>query len=269
MRPEYGPDPDEIIDAALERLRLRRGRDKGPPTACVGVVRNYALLPPRPGVTYKHLLMMRDPRDLVVSAYFSFGWTHNISPENRIASKIRAQTVNEYATGQLPGSARWIKPRFDPLLALRANHTQFIAARDGLVGDALPVGAPYARYLVTYDSLVLGPYDFQSGIARFLELPPHAAEALVSSGKINIDNLNSKKGAEAATHKRAIVPGNYRVHLDGPTRAALSALFSSELDLYAEIGGMAFEPYSAYDPPNKVVFNFDETTGKVTSSSIN
>jgi hypothetical protein len=83
------------------------------------------------------------------------------------------------------------------------------------------VGAPYARYLVTYDSLVLGPHDFQSGTARFLELPPHAAEALVSSGKINIDNLNSKKGAEAATHKRAIVPGNYRVHLDGPTRAPM------------------------------------------------
>ena len=116
--------------------------------------------------------------------------------------------------------------------------------------------------------MVLGPRNFHTGIARFLGLPLRTAEALINSGKIRIDDLNKKTGGsgEAVSHKRAIIPGNYRVHLDAPTRRVLEKQFLRELAFYDAIGGMAFEPYSAYEPPTAISFDFDSGTGEVSEA---
>lgn len=253
-QPEFGPDPDEIIDYALTKMR-NITRTSG--IACVGSVRNYEPLPTRTNVKYKHIILMRDPRDLVVSAYFSFGWTHNVKKENPIAAAIRSLSCNEYSLSDLPGSASFIKKRFDPLIYLAKNHSSLTSAIQGKVHP--PNGQSYARYITSYQSMVLGPNDFHASLARFLEMPQSAAEALISSRKIDIHDL-SLLGKETQSHLRAIIPGNYRLHLNASTRRYLRNYFSQELKLYNEIGGFAFEPYLIYNPPTREKFVFDSDT---------
>ena len=57
----------------------------------------------------KVIIMIRDPRDIIVSSYYSYGYNHRYSPNPAIAefqkkrrAKIQAQSIDEYAMQTVP-----------------------------------------------------------------------------------------------------------------------------------------------------------------------
>lgn len=74
---------------------------------------------------FKKIFFMRDPRDVLVSAYFSFGYSH-VEPDSNVLlksflkerQKIQNQTIDEYVIQE---SNNWVKPMYMEYKELREN----------------------------------------------------------------------------------------------------------------------------------------------------
>jgi len=77
---------------------------------------------------YKKIFFLRDPRDVLVSAYYSFGFSH-IKPNSstllgtflKDREKIQNQTIDEFVLQQ---ANKWIKPVYTEYKSLRQNTSQ-------------------------------------------------------------------------------------------------------------------------------------------------
>lgn len=76
---------------------------------------------------YKKIFFLRDPRDVLVSAYYSFGYSH-VEPDSasmidsflKKRAKIQNQTIDEYVLQEME---RWIKPAYMNYKKLRVEST--------------------------------------------------------------------------------------------------------------------------------------------------
>ena len=76
---------------------------------------------------YKKIFFLRDPRDVLVSAYYSFGYSH-VEPDSasmidsflKKRAKIQNQTIDEYVLQEME---RWIKPAYMNYKKLRLEST--------------------------------------------------------------------------------------------------------------------------------------------------
>ncbi len=99
------------------------------------------------------LFFVRDPRDILVSLYYSFGYTHGISPVSEIKEqqielrdKIQALTLDDYVLS----AANEIADNFDKLYNLNQACERSIVLRyEDLIGDF----ENFIRQLTTYVSL--------------------------------------------------------------------------------------------------------------------
>jgi len=71
-----------------------------------------------PGIkNYKKIFFLRDPRDVLISAYYSFGWTHSLPFDNNTyrkflneRTKIQNESIDEYVVRV---GAEWLLPVYD------------------------------------------------------------------------------------------------------------------------------------------------------------
>ena len=76
---------------------------------------------------YKKIFFLRDPRDVLVSAYYSFGYSH-VEPDSasmidsflKKRATIQNQTIDEYVLQEME---RWIKPAYMNYKKLRLEST--------------------------------------------------------------------------------------------------------------------------------------------------
>ena len=76
---------------------------------------------------YKKIFFLRDPRDVLVSAYYSFGYSH-VEPDSasmidsflKKRATIQNQTIDEYVLQEME---RWIKPAYMNYKKLRVEST--------------------------------------------------------------------------------------------------------------------------------------------------
>ena len=158
---------------------------------------------------FKHIFFLRDPRDVVVSAYYSFGFTHplpnNIKARMRVQEKrqsIQQQGIDNYAITES-------KERF------------------------LPIYEEYIELIETCSSFLYLRYsDFQDDTIQFIEIISDFLEVNIS--KEEIQELATKASPIQITrdnskHKRSGKSKQYLEELKPDTINTLNEIFSEVL----------------------------------------
>ena len=148
------------------------------------------------------IFFIRDPRDLLVSSYYSFGYTHGFSKVKQIneqqcelRDKIRRKTIDTYALEQ----AKQL------LICLQTADALVRTCRRGLV--------------LRYEDMICNWQKFSSALTMELDFDePVLCQTYDLSRPLDKENLTS--------HRRSGRPGAYREELSASTVAALNVLFA-------------------------------------------
>ena len=178
------------------------------------------------------VFLVRDPRDILVSAYYSFGFTHPWSPDPVIRAQqeirraaISAQTIDEYACANAPLLAQQFA------LAGRLRHAcsrSVLLRYEDMIHDWPVFEEALQRHLR------LAPSAFRGGtrirqwlraLQRHLRLAPSALmemRARITPRQTEDTSAHQRSGA-TGSHARKLTPETVQV-LDGIFEGALSDL---------------------------------------------
>ena len=176
-------------------------------TGCFAPLRYYFDIPPQ--LDAQTILHLRDPRDVLVSLYFSEAYSHNVfkgvfdlNPAER--EKIVTAGIDRYVLNH----ADTFNQKY--------TECQALLTKPGSI-------------FVTYETLVLNFPEWLEKVARGFA---------IDNPKF-IQKLSKKYAGEFAikkenihAHKRKIVPGDYREKLAAETIAQLNAIFAENLQRY-------------------------------------
>ena len=153
-----------------------------------------------------YLLQVRDPRDILVSEYFSLGWRHTSENWSDQAKerrrKIQSITIDEFVLDESLHGKRPLLERMEPALRL--------AQQDNVE-------------VVKYETLVTEFPVWLKTVLRFAGLDE--AQRL-ESGLIRQYKYEFKPDQSDSGHKRNITPGDHKTKLAKQTIAALDERFS-------------------------------------------
>lgn len=170
-----------------------------------------------------HVFLMRHPLDMLVSAYFSFGWSHHDdgSPEfAALRTFVRSLTVDEYAL----------------------NRTSHVRHDYGKMQDALAKTCKnqprYRCIVLSYEMMMSAPQVFASRLAAAFDYKPKMvpiiADALAAK-HVPKAAVILAAAQESKTHVRSGVPGNYKAHLSKETVARLESTFADVIALIDKV----------------------------------
>ena len=188
---------------------------------CYGPVRHFLLHTPEldAEVNTKRIFQIRDPRDILCSEYFSFGWNHTEKGFSEKAQKmreeIRNKTIDEYLLDEEGASYRLIG-RLKPLL--RYNF-------DANIDDVT---------LVSYEEMI---NDFGSWLAKVVKpfgFGPIRKPVVLAKYRFKYRREFRPDNSPNA-HKRNVTPGEYLRRLRPDTIKVLNKRFEQYLTLFAEV----------------------------------
>ena len=148
------------------------------------------------------IVQVRDPRDCITSAYFSFGESHRLpdDDEKRAAFLERREKINSVDIDSFAAPrARPYRQRMDVL-------AQIIDAHDDVL-------------VLKYEEMVLDTEAWLGRISEFLGQPVTDALRARLGEKLDF----SVDGEDTSRHKRQVLPGDHRRKLSPETIAAMNA----------------------------------------------
>ncbi len=153
----------------------------------------------------RHLLQIRDPRDILVSEYFSLGWIHSdrdwTDADRDHRTRIRNMSVDQYVIQENEISKYPLLNRYSPILQL--------------------VDQPDVT-IVRYEDMVLNFEQWLAPILQTIQLQPAARwQRQLARRYRNEFRPDSCPGA----HKRNVLPGDHRAKLEPETIALLNQRF--------------------------------------------
>lgn len=169
-------------------------------------IENMEILP-----DLKAIVQVRDPRDCLTSAYYSFRESHVIpnDPTKRKLMEDQRKEVNqlsidEYVTQNVNNYRR----RMKVLRGLVETHTDVL--------------------LLTYEEMVCDTERWLQRVARFIDQPvtSHLRERIGDKIDFSVPVENS------ARHKRQVLPGDHRRKLDSKTIDEISHSMREELEYF-------------------------------------
>lgn len=157
----------------------------------------------------KRIFHIRDPRDMLVSEYFSVGWIHPNETGKAMdqrRSKIQKMTVDEYVLQQPEFSSWPLNEKFKNLLSLDLSNPNYS--------------------LVRYEDMVL---DFPSWARTAIEpfefrFPGRALNRYVKKFSSQFEVKQ-----ESMSHRRKVTPGDHKEKLQPSTIEALNDRFQEVL----------------------------------------
>jgi hypothetical protein len=159
---------------------------------------------------YRTVIMLRDPRDVLVSGYYSYKLSHKIPPSHGKASefeafraKVQSQTVDEYVI-EMSEDTRW---RMQQYIDLRKS------------GPAVTI--------LRYEDMIA---DFSTWLSRLLQHCQWDISQTLKEQLLN-EALQTKriKQEKTSSHKRQLFPGDHKRKLQPQTIEYLNNYFSSIL----------------------------------------
>lgn len=158
---------------------------------------------------YRKVLVVRDPRDILVSQYFSIAASHQTP-----GTAKRAEFLQRRERARRIG--------IDAYVLERAPVVQTVLRR--YVDELLPVPG---TVVTTYEELVTDPGRWLRRTLGFLDLPAEedvVAELVAASRPPAQEDVHAKR--------RQVTPGDHRRKLAAGTIAALDELLAPELDAF-------------------------------------
>ena len=156
---------------------------------------------------------VRDPRDMLVSEYFSFGWSHLAegAEGNKLVGRrqeIQKMSIDDYVLNQ-PEFSNWpLEQKFYPLVE-----------RDL---------CPDSELLVKYETMVTG---FPVWVAKVIR-PFGGRFPRIAAARLAWKYRNEFQPSGKGTHKRAITPGDFRKQLRPDTIAILNKRFARVIEKF-------------------------------------
>jgi hypothetical protein len=154
------------------------------------------------------VFLIRDPRDMLVSAYHSYGWSHGLSPVPEIRDQqeahrkdIQSMTVDEYALG----AAADILKNFQTVLRIRR------ACRRNVV--------------LKYEDMINKWDCFARGLTRFLHFKPDVLQEIH-------DRSRPPEREDRSSHRRSGKVAGFRDQLKAETIASLDRTFRPVLSAF-------------------------------------
>lgn len=147
----------------------------------------------------KVLLVLRDPRDVLVSHYFSTLYSHPvINPEFfDLKEQAKSMTIDQYV--------QFIAPQFRK----RYEHYRMMISTHQVL-------------FLKYEDLILRPADFEKQLGEYLNIPVKAGE-IVRESDFQIDTENP------SAHKRQVKAGDHRSKLKPETIQWLNDFFIEDI----------------------------------------
>ncbi|MGI9516600.1 MAG: hypothetical protein ACR2NP_06135 [Pirellulaceae bacterium] len=166
-----------------------------------------------------HLLQIRDPRDILVSEYFSLGWIHSdrdwTDADRDHRTRIRNMSVDDYVIKEDEISKYPLMQRYSPILQLHDQPDVTI---------------------VRYEDMVLDFERWLQPVLQTMELRPTARWQRQLASKYRDEFLpDSRPGA----HKRNVLPGDHRSKLKPETIALLNRRFEPILSVLGYLPAVA------------------------------
>lgn len=155
---------------------------------------------------YRILLILRDPRDVVVSNYYSVRYSHSVLSRKMLDMRKEARETS--VDNWVIGSAR----RFSEIYNEYAK---------SLVNEKLP-GLVYWRY----EDIVTSPHQFIASLERIFGVSINRAESTGIAA-----DLTPRQNENLSANKRSGKPGAYREKLKTTTVHALNDIFGSSLEV--------------------------------------
>ena len=150
---------------------------------------------------FKKIFFLRDPRDMLVSAYYSFGFNHiipdskNLSYEfNKKRNKIQYLTIDEYV---LEESINWVIPVFDQYKEIKENSKKLL--------------------FLKYDNYTKNTKEFIENIFEFIEVE----NELEINRLVSISNPVQSK-IQVSQHKRSGKNNQWKTELQKTTQKKLT-----------------------------------------------
>lgn len=161
---------------------------------------------------FKHIFFLRDPRDVLVSAYYSFGYSHGVPKGKKqqqrfyeLREKIQKQGIDDYACD---AAINWLLPIYQ-------EYKQLLETSD------------YYLYL-TYDEFKDDTNNFLKKIMNFLEI-----EISERDKQKIVDEASPVQNYENMTqHKRSGKSQQYLKELNSDTIQYLNEIFAEVLSYW-------------------------------------
>ena len=182
---------------------------------CVGPIRhfNQSYFTNFPGLDeVTQICQIRDPRDMVVSEYFSMGWIHSdqhwSAEQKKRRAEIQHMTIDEYVIHQPQIAKHSIEERFQPLLELDLNRRDIV--------------------VVHYETMVTQFHRWVHSAIRPFQFRWPGWYAAKYAWKYR----NEFKPAGENSHKRRITPGDHIDKLQPSTIQILNQRYAPILNRF-------------------------------------
>jgi Sulfotransferase domain len=179
--PEHSDERERVVAPASSRLFVRDRR-------CV--------------------FLVRDPRDILVSSYYSFGFTHPLSPvaeireeQLRERAEIQSMTLEQYALSQAEERRR----------NFACLHDLYTACERGV--------------LLRYEDMVEDFPRFADGLREYLKISTRVLQTLERRSR-------PKPQVDASQHRRSGQPGQFRGALSPEAISSLNEHLGYTLSLF-------------------------------------
>jgi len=169
------------------------------------------------GVT--RIFQVRDPRDILVSEYYSVAYIHPVNDESLKKRRVEAQkmTVEEYAIRQPEFSASPLEQKFQPLL--------------DRLEDTRESGVDCNDILVRYETMVSRFHEWASAVIVPFGFQFPRIMAAKLAWEYRKDFVPPAEG-DSMTHKRRITPGDFRRKFSPETIEILNERFAPILEAF-------------------------------------
>lgn len=200
----------EVLPHERERIYGAGGKAVYPERGyCFAPIRAWHAGIPDPE-SYRTVLMLRDPRDVLVSFYFSMAYSHSV-PEADTA--VREHVLAERETAAVADIDSYVIERSGFFLETYENYLQNVFGRPNVL-------------FVTYEQMV---GDYEGWLDRVVEHcgftpSPATRERLVRESNFQVDQEDPTR------HRRQVTPGDHRRKLRPETIEALNQRFAKVLE---------------------------------------
>ena len=165
---------------------------------------------------YRAIFFLRDPRDVAVSAYYSFGFSHGIPANSESAkifmnerNRIREEGIDKYA---LRAATDWLKPLYNTYDELRKSNENSLFLR--------------------YEDFVSQPVHFSNELVNFLKAGSENEFENIKNIIVNTKKISNASQQAKSSHQRSGKSRQYLAELKPETVDELNHILHNELRVW-------------------------------------